>query len=249
MLGLLLVLGTVLLAFVLNRPKEAARELTSARNEPAEPLRIRVPEILHLEHFDDKRTRPGRVLGTDSFGASPDDDIKVTARLSRPAYCYLIVFRPDGQDEVLYPQGAEVVPERTDAPRYPSKDRSKVYRLTEGTGLWLVALVASENPLPAYADWRWDHPGGPWAKSEGEANVVWLDDGQWLEAATPHARRNRGERGEKEVPATAAAEVDRASNRDRLAHGFSPCCWANSSASVLIPEGWKVIDTRPSAPS
>jgi hypothetical protein len=56
---------------------------------------------------------------------------------------------------------------------------------------------------PAYAEWRRDHPGGPWAKSGGEANVVWLDDGQWLEAATPHGRRNRGERGEKEAAGNA----------------------------------------------
>jgi hypothetical protein len=202
MLGLLLLLGTVLFAFVLHRPQEATHDLSSARNEPAEPLRIGALEILHLEHFDDQRTRPPRLFGTDSFGASPDDDIKVTARLSRPAYCYLIVFRPDGKDEVLYPQGDQEAPERTDAPRYPSKDRSKVYGLTDGTGLWLAALVASENPLPAYADWRKHHPGGPWARSEGEANVVWLDDGQWVEAVTPKGLRNRGGRGEKEAAGT-----------------------------------------------
>jgi hypothetical protein len=202
MLGLLLVLGTIGLASILNRPKEVAPDLTLARNEPAEPLRIRALEVLHLEHFDDKRTRPPRVFGTDSFGASPDDDIKVTARLSRPAYCYLIVFRPDGKDEALYPQGAEDVPEPTYEPRYPSKDRSKVYGLTDGTGLWLVALVASEKPLPAHAEWRRRDPSGPWAKSDGEANVVWLDDGQWLEAVTPHGRRNHGDRGEKEAAGT-----------------------------------------------
>jgi hypothetical protein len=130
------------------------------------------------------------------------DDIKVTARLSRPAYCYLIVFRPDGKDEVLYPQGANLVPEMTDEPRYPSKDRSKVYGLTDGTGLWLVALVATETPLPTYADWRRHHTGCPWQKSDGEAALVWLDDGQWLEAMTPRGLRNRGARGEKEAAGT-----------------------------------------------
>jgi serine/threonine protein kinase len=201
-LGLLLVLGAMLYAFVRNRPQEAARDLSPARNGPIEPLRIRVPEVLHLEHFNDKKTRAPRLLGTDSFGASAEDDIKATAHLSRPAYCYLIVFRPDGQDEVLYPQGAQEVPELTDELRYPSKDRRKVYGLTDGTGLWLVALVASEKPLPAYAEWRRDHPRCPWAKSDGEANVVWLDDGQWIEAVTP-GRRNRGGRGEKEAAGTA----------------------------------------------
>jgi hypothetical protein len=32
--------------------------------------------------------------------------------------------------------------------------------------------------------------------------VVWLDDGQWVEAVTPHGRRNRGDRGEKEAAGT-----------------------------------------------
>src|SRR5437588_265405 len=86
-----------------------------------------------------------------------------SASLSRAAYAYLIVFRPDGKDEVLYPQGAREAPEQTDEPRYPSKDRSKVYGLTDGTGLWLVALVASERPLPPYADWRQQRPDSPWA--------------------------------------------------------------------------------------
>ena len=130
-------------------------------------------------------------------------DVKVSAHLSRPAYCYLIVFRPDGKEEVLYPQDAHEAPERTDEPRYPSRDRGKVYGLTEGTGLWLVALVASDKPLPAYAEWRRQHPGGPWTRSDGEANVIWLDDGQWLEAVTPRGVRTRGGRGEKEAAGTA----------------------------------------------
>ena len=46
----------------------------------------------------------------------------MTARLSRPAYSYLIVFRPDGKDEVLYPQRANLEPVQTDEPCYPSRD-------------------------------------------------------------------------------------------------------------------------------
>src|SRR5208283_1181795 len=165
-----------------------------------EPLRVRALDVLHFRNIDNKRTEPRRALGTDSFGAGPEDDVKVTAHLSRPAYSYLIVFRPDGKDEALYPQRASDEPELTDEPVYPSKDRSKVYGLTDGTGLWVIALVASDSPLPAYAEWRRQHPGGPWARSDGEANVVWLDDGQWLEAVTPRGIRTRAERGEKEAP-------------------------------------------------
>ncbi|MBI1916314.1 MAG: protein kinase [Planctomycetes bacterium] len=191
--GLFLILAVILCFSVMNRPPE------TGTTTPSEPLRMRTLDVLHLEGVDGKNTRPRGVFGKETFGASPEDDIKVTARLSRPAYCYLIVFRPDGVDEVLYPQGANEKPERIDEPRYPSKDRSKVYGLTDGTGLWLVALVASEQPLPAYADWRRQHSGGPWAKSKGETDVVWLDDGNWLEAVTPRGPQNRGSRGEKKA--------------------------------------------------
>ncbi len=239
-IGLLLLLAIVLTPLVRNRPEEvpAVREPSPAPSAAADSLRVRALEILHSESVDDRKVGPRRVLGTESFGAAPDDDIKVTARLSRPAYCYLIVFRPDGVDEVLYPQSADEVPERTSEPRYPSTDRSKVYGLTDGTGLWLIALVASESPLPPYADWRRQHAGGPWlrrfvetstvgllglpatqppyltasallpgatgpwTRPDGEANLVWLDDGRWLEAVTPRGVRSGSARGQKEAAGT-----------------------------------------------
>jgi hypothetical protein len=202
--GLLLSVGAILFYSVMNHPREigAVKDPSTALALASEPVRVRALDVLHLENIDDKKTNPRGALGKESFGASPEDDIKVTARLSRPACCYLIVFRPDGVDEVLYPQGANEAPERTDEPRYPSKDRSKVYGLSDGTGLWLVALVASDQPLPTYADWRRQHAGGPWVKSESEANLVWLDDGSWLEALTPGGPRNRGTRGEKQAAGT-----------------------------------------------
>jgi serine/threonine protein kinase len=197
--GLLLIVGAIQSYSVINRPRDmgAVKDPSSAPAVAPAPLRVRALNVLRFEGIDDKKTMPRGVLGKESFGAAPEDDIKVTAQLSRPAYCYLIVFRPDGVDEVLYPQGANDPPERTEEPRYPSKDRSKVYGLSDGTGLWLVALVASDQPLPPYAEWRRQHPGGPWAKSEGKAGLVWLDDGNWLEAVTPRGVQNRGARGEK----------------------------------------------------
>ncbi len=238
--ALLLLLAVVLSPLVRNRPEEiaAVREPSPVPNAAADSLRVRELEVLHSESVDDRRVGPRRVLGTESFGAAPDDDIKVTARLSRPAYCYLIVFRPDGVDEVLYPQSAVEVPKRTSEPRYPSTDRSKVYGLMDGTGLWLIALVASESPLPPYADWRRQHAGGPWlrrfvetstvgllglhatqppyltasallpgatgpwTRPDGEANLIWLDDGHWLEAVTPRSVRSRSARGQKEAAGT-----------------------------------------------
>jgi hypothetical protein len=177
----------------------ADKDLSTAHAIVPEPLRVRALDVLHFEGIDGKTSKQRGAFGKESFRATPEDDIKVTARLSRPAYCYVIVFRPDGVDAILYPQGEDLVPELTEEPRYPSKDRKMVYGLTDGTGLWLVALVASDQPLPPYADWRRQHPGGAWAKSEGEAGLVWLDDGNWLEAVTGRGVQNRGTRGEKKA--------------------------------------------------
>jgi serine/threonine protein kinase len=200
---LLLIVGALLAYTVMNRPRDAGPGEPPPSTAAAEPIRIRALDILHFEGIDANRVRPRGVLGKESFGATAADEIKATARLSGPAYCYLIVFRPDGKDEILYPQGADRAPERTGEPRYPSRDRNKVYGLTDGTGLWLVALVASERELPAYAQWRRQHPGGPWARSDGEPNVVWFDDGDWLEEMTPRGLRSRGARGEKDAAGTA----------------------------------------------
>jgi hypothetical protein len=167
-------------------------------------------DVHHYKGMGDKQTQPQGLFGKESFGAALEDSIKVTASLSRPAYFYLIVFRADGQDAILYPQDANEAPQRTDEPHYPSKDRSKEYGLDDGTGLWLVALVASEDPLPTYTDWRRKHPGGPWKKSAGQPELIWLDDGNWLEAVAAGGRINRGSRGEKNAAGASpvAAVVD-----------------------------------------
>jgi serine/threonine protein kinase len=168
-------------------------------NDSSQRLVVDELKILLAEGIDNKKTQARRVLGIESFGATLDDDIKVSAHLSRPAYCYLIVFRPDGVNEILYPQSPDVAPELTDEPHYPSTDRSKVYGLNDATGLWLVALVASDGPLPAYGEWHRQHCPIPWTRSAGEPNCVYIDDGRWLERVRSGGIRNRGDRGEKEA--------------------------------------------------
>jgi serine/threonine-protein kinase len=169
------------------------------RTEFREPLRVSTLDVLHAEYISDKGMGPRAKLGERSFSATANDDIHVRARLSRAAYAYIIVFRPDGKDEILYPQDPTDVPEATDELSYPSKRRETAYGLTDGNGgLWLVALVASEEPLPTYSQWRSRHPECPWKRSDGKRGVVWFDDGIWgPEEVSPKGVRTRGERGEK----------------------------------------------------
>ena len=83
--GWLLIFAAILAYSLLNRPREkaAATEPSTAPVLAAEPLRVRDLSVLHFEGVDEKKTDPRGVLGKDSFGATPQDDIKVTARLTR----------------------------------------------------------------------------------------------------------------------------------------------------------------------
>ena len=71
-----------------------------------------------------RRDAPRR-LGRRSFETHLSDRVMVEARLSRPAYAYLIAFRPDGEHEVCFPDSAEQPPPRDDRPRYPTNERPK----------------------------------------------------------------------------------------------------------------------------
>ncbi len=125
---------------------------------------------LRVEAFDVElhRRRPPAALGRigpDVTAARfQDDDVTVYARLSAPAYCYLIALNPDGKDQLCYPAGPEVAPRPTAELHFPS-DAGIVFGLTDGVGLQVFVLVASTRPLPAYA--AWNEEGLPWGRTQG----------------------------------------------------------------------------------
>lgn len=163
-------------------------------------LRVTALEVLRYEADDDRLARPLGVMGVETFGAMLGDRIEVRATLSRPAYTYLIVFRPDGTEKVLFPRDATDVPEETSELHYPSKQGGSRYTLAEGAGLWIVALVSSSNRLPTYREWRAQHPGLTWPKPQGTAGTVWRDYGEGLEVLADKTERVR-------VSKPAAADV------------------------------------------
>jgi len=59
------------------------------------------------------------------------------------------------------------------------------YGLVDGTGLWVFAVVASDEPLPSYQEWRARQSPLPWKREETPRNVVLWDDGEWLKTLTP----------------------------------------------------------------
>jgi serine/threonine protein kinase len=165
--------------------------------------RLRVQK-LDVHHFatEAKGDRPHGILGRDSYDTCLDDSVTVEGKLSRPAYAYLIAFRPDGTEEVCYPEGVDAEPELTDRPRYPSVSRGVNYGLNEGEGMQVFAVVASSRPLPPYREWRAGRSASPWRPFATLPGVVWQDDGTVVEGLSRGGLlADGGTRGKgKEVP-------------------------------------------------
>jgi len=172
-----------------------ARQSPPAGAEPAiRPLRVLSLDIQHFANLDDRVAEPRGILGQRSFSARLGDRVTVQAKLSRPAYAYLIAFRPEAPEELCFPEDEGQAPPLTELPRYPSESRDVDYALTEGTGLWIFAVVASDKPLLPYREWRDQSSDPPWQRVDAAPNIVLWDDGQWLVSLTASGT-SRGERG------------------------------------------------------
>jgi hypothetical protein len=181
--------------FLVVSPKRGAVEVDSALPPaPAhqEPLRVRAITVHHFARRSEFEVQPRGVLGKDSFAAAEGDQVTVEATLSRPAYAYLLACRPDGVVEVCFPEDEGDPPPRTERVTYPSRSRDVRYGLTDGAGVYVFAVVASDTPLPAYRDWV-AGKAVPWRPDRAVGATVWIDDGVWVEAVGPDGvRRQRG---------------------------------------------------------
>jgi hypothetical protein len=164
-------------------------------------------DIKHFANLNNKEDLPTGVLGRDVFSARRNDSVELEAALSRPGYAYLIAFRPDGTEEVCFPESEDEVPPLTDRPCYPWKARGENYGLNEGIGLQVFVVVASGKQLPSYRVWRQRWGRVPWGKYESPRGVVWQDDGGLVEALTV-GNRERSERGKGRRVAGKAELVD-----------------------------------------
>jgi tRNA A-37 threonylcarbamoyl transferase component Bud32 len=177
-----------------GRPSATRPRLVQAKKRPV-ALRVVRLDVKHFENVNGKGDRPTGSLGEQVFVARLDDSVELHGELSRPGYAYLIAFRPDGTEQVCFPQKEDQAPPRTDRPRYPWAARTaENYGLNEGTGLQAFALVASSRPLPAYREWRAKLGQSVWGKHQAPAGVIWYDDGAVVEAWTPTGKQ-RSQRG------------------------------------------------------
>ncbi len=135
------------------------RELPSSKLSPTstsppitEPLRVQKIDV-HLFARQGDAAEPRGLIGHDAFAARLRDQVTVQAHLSHSAYAYLIAFRPDGKTELCYPDREDIPPPLTDRPHYPPEGSGARYGLSDGAGLMVFGVVASDKPLPSYREW------------------------------------------------------------------------------------------------
>jgi serine/threonine protein kinase len=168
-----------------------------AEPEPLQVVRIKVKHYYTHIELDGKKRSVVAELGHDSFEPRRDEWVTVKADLTRKAYSFLIAFRPDGTEELCFPEKEDEPPPLTEQPHYPSVNRGNGIQLSEGTGLQVFAVVASSQPLPSWRKWResWEQRGKmPWKHHKAPAGMVWFDDGVFVEDLTPKGS-DRSERG------------------------------------------------------
>jgi hypothetical protein len=184
--GLALLLGLAALLFGRGWPEPTPLPIPKPDGlaDAAAKVRVLSLDVKHFANVTGRFDQPRGVLGKDSFATRLDDSVTVEARLSRPAYAYLIAFRPDGIAEVCFPESEDERPPLSDRPRYPWVRRDVGYGLNEGEGLQVFAVVVSSQPLPTYRAWRSQRGSLPWKQFAAPPGVVWRDDGTEVDALT-----------------------------------------------------------------
>lgn len=195
-----------------NSPPAKDPYSSPSREKPAPevdagPLRVKSIEVQHYARTP-AGDQPRGALGDKSFTPLLGDRVQVVAKLSKPAYAYLIALRPDGVCDICFPAEDDIEPPLTDEPKYPASSKTKAYGLQEGTGLWVFAVIASEDKLPPYRDWlaqRSDESPFWRPLSKVPTGLVWWDDGvsnvETFNALGPMTRTLRGKNEDLEGPA------------------------------------------------
>jgi hypothetical protein len=144
----------------------AAALLWLTPGEPAKPAAksVEITEM-HVSHYRDRGATSLGNLRTSTEAIRVNDDVRIAAELSSPAYHYLIAFNPDGEDQLCLPEDSkgrgapDVRPDRRADVRYPGKESTFVL---DAKGLQAFVLAASSKPLPPYKEWRDGAREIPW---------------------------------------------------------------------------------------
>jgi hypothetical protein len=188
-LGLLLLVGVVALALAIGPWRKLPQNSSpvnavAARGEP-----------LELRSFEIRASRAGvgslGEVGPVVRDIRLNDAVRIMAKFSKPAYCFLIAFNPDGKEQLCYPSDAddnpapEEVPALVEELRFPKSlsrnGQPRGFPLEDGVGMQAFVLLISSKPLPAYAQWQKEAGVAPWQVSRLDG--IWRFDGKDFESS------------------------------------------------------------------
>jgi serine/threonine protein kinase len=153
-----------------------------SRTIPPEPLTIRALHVFRYRAEGENDRLLGE-LGKDTYQTRLNDKVEIEAELSEPAYAYLLAFNPtddvNKQVQLCLSDGENALPELR--PKVSYQAAGKRFQLDDGVGLQAIVLLASRQPLPAYAEWRRQTSALPWKRVRATAGIVWQGDGRRLD--------------------------------------------------------------------
>lgn len=162
---------------VTSNGQSAQRATNAAPDSPlASRLLLEAFRVIHFRDRGDRSELAGE-MGVNSLVTHERDSVRIHVTLGEPAYCYLIAFNPDGQEQLCYPTSDATAPTKSRSVEFPANSTDAFY-LTDGAGQQAFALIVSLSALPSYREWR-DHVGTlPWRHQEPSGTVLFSDEAQ-----------------------------------------------------------------------
>jgi hypothetical protein len=173
------------------------------------PTPSKVPTIqeLHVRQYRGDIAQPLGDIGMTTQVVRANDTVRFSAKLTAPAYCYLIAFNPDGTEQLCIPEDPDLptvnYPEHVQLSKAmataPGRSIELLYPRSEFfepgvVGLQVFVLIASQDPLPPYAQWRSQIGAVPWKPVSYNEPWRWHYDGHQF-IRLPSERGSRVERG------------------------------------------------------
>lgn len=113
-----------------------------------------VSEEIVFQHFANEGETSDPGLLFENGPARIDDSLRVDSAFSDPVYCYLIALNPDGVVQLCYPESEDDIQDQPIRELHYPALSDEGFFFTDGTGQQMFLLVKSEDPLPAFRDWR-----------------------------------------------------------------------------------------------
>ncbi len=149
--------------------------------DPLAELRVESFDVQHYRYDegDDLDLILGSLLSHETPAAQVNDNMTIHAKLSAPAYAYLLALNTAGQVELCLPPSKSDAPRATETLVFPV-DPSFRYWLTDGPGFHGFMLIASAEPLSAWSEWVKANGEPKWMAQAPESETAWIYDGHQL---------------------------------------------------------------------